>query len=330
MNFATISTWKTAEAGTDLALEKLKNNGTSSDVICGIIQNVEDNPKFLSVGYGALPNYDGIMEFDSAFMDGDTLNYGAIAGVRNIKNPILVSRELSFEKFNNLLVGEGAEIYAKSKNFEFKNMLTDKAYDIWLRQKECLANEDLVSYNGHDTIGSIVLDKQNTIVAATSTSGLFMKKHGRVGDTPLCGCGLYADSSIGAATATGVGEELTKGVLSFHIVRKMEEGMHPMEAAEYVLHKFCNNLKSKGHNPRAMSVIAMDKQGRWGVSTNVEFSFVVAVNKLKSDVYIANMYDDNDQIIDSNKVVDFNNVKTKYFVPTQEWLNKNKDNHQFV
>ena len=250
--------------GLSKAFEMIKNGEDAAAAVSTLIKDVEDYPYYKSVGYGGLPNKECKVELDAAYMDGNTLQVGAIAGVSDIANPIEVAMELSKQKVNNMRVGEGANRFAKENNFEMKEMLTDRAKKVWSNKKEELEKEkNLKAYDGHDTVCGICLDKSGKIVAGTSTSGLFMKEPGRVGDSPLCGCGFYADSNIGSAAATGLGEDITKGVLSYEVVRKIAEGMAPQEACDKTLYEFEEDLIKRNTqiDDTQISLIAMDKNG---------------------------------------------------------------------
>ena len=286
-----IATWRMAKEGIEKAEDILKNQGNAGDAIEIAIKEVEDFPYYKSVGFGGLPNEEMEVELDAAYMNGDTLSVGAVAAIKDFANPISIARKLSHEKVNNILVGEGAEKYASQAGFERKNMLTDRAkIHYYNRQKEML--EDIVPYDGHDTVGMVCLDSFGKMTAATSTSGLFMKKKGRVGDSPIIGSGFYVDSQIGGASATGLGEDLMKGCISYEIVRLMEEGMHPQQACEKAVFHLDHQLKQRREHAGDLSVIAMNKNGQWGVATNIEgFSFVVCLPHQKPTVYLVTQQD---------------------------------------
>ena len=220
-----IATWNMAYEGVKKAATVLTNEGSASDAAEEAIIAVENNPDYSSVGYGGLPNEEGMVELDAAYMDGDTFDIGAIAGVSNIKNPISVARKLSKDTFNIFLVGNGATKYAEKEGFELKNMLTPKASKAYTERVKEIYEKNLSPYDGHDTVGMVALDTHGKMVSATSTSGLFMKKSGRIGDSALSGSGFYVDSEIGGASATGLGEDLMKGCVSYEIVRLMGQGL---------------------------------------------------------------------------------------------------------
>ena len=290
MSIGVISTWRMSFDGLQQAFSMLKNNENATDAVVTLIKDVEDYPYYKSVGYGGLPNKNCEVQTDAAFMDGDTLQVGALAGAKQIKNPICVAQNLSKYKVNNCLVGSGADLFAKEHGFETTNMLTDRAKKIWNNKVEEINNDkSLKAYDGHDTVGAIALDNKGKVVVGTSTSGLFMKEPGRVGDSPMCGCGFYADSNIGAASATGLGEDIIKGVLSYELVRKISEGMHPQEACDKTVYEFAEQLKNRNKNidDLQISLIAMDKYANWGAATTLEFTFCVANEKQEPEIFIS-------------------------------------------
>ncbi len=287
-----IATWRMAVEGITKGSEMLKNHGNAGDAIETAIREVEDFPYYKSVGYGGLPNEEMEVELDAAFMDGDTLDIGAVAAIRDFANPVSIARRLSHEKVNSLLVAEGAEKFAHKEGFERKNMLTDRAKAHY-RKRVKEMTQTLKPYSGHDTVGMVCLDEQGKMTAATSTSGLFMKKKGRVGDSPIAGSGFYADSKIGGASATGLGEDLMKGCISYEIVRLMGEELHPQEACEQAVNRLDRELRERRGEAGDLSLIAMNNQGQWGVATNIEgFSFAVATENQEPTVYLVNRQPD--------------------------------------
>lgn len=286
--WAIIATWAMAYDGVLKGSEILKKRQSSTNAIEEIIKSVEDNPSYRSVGYGGLPNEKGIVELDAGFMDGDSLSVGAVAGITGFRNPISIAIKLSEEPYNNFLVGGGGEEYAKLKGFEEKDMLTQKSKEIWTNKKKEFNNQNIKAYDGHDTVGVVVLDTIGKMCVGTSTSGLFMKREGRVGDSPLCGSGFYVDSTVGGAVATGVGEDIMKGCLSYEAVRLMESGLHPQAAAEKSVGLFCRKLIEKGNSLRDISLVCMNSDGEWGVGSNIlEFSFVIATETINPNIYLA-------------------------------------------
>lgn len=300
-----IATWRMAVEGITTASKMLKEGADAGDAIETAIREVEDFPYYKSVGYGGLPNEEMVVELDAAYMDGDTLDIGAIAAIKDFANPVSIAKRLSKEKVNNLLVGEGAEKFAHKEGFERKTMLTDRAKIHYKNRLKEVKDLEIKPYSGHDTVGMVCLDSNGKMTSATSTSGLFMKKSGRVGDSPISGSGFYVDSKVGGASATGLGEDLMKGCVSYEIVRLMKEGMHPQEACEKAVNMFDLELKERRGKAGDMSLVAMNNKGEWGVATNIEgFSFAVATENEEPTVYLTK------------------NVDGKFIheVASQEWL----------
>lgn len=283
--YGMIATWRMALEGIEKGNEILKEHGSCLDALEDAVKDVEDFEYYKSVGYGGLPNKEGVVELDASFMDGDTLEFGAVGAVKDYANPVSIARSLMKYDVNNFLVGKGAEEYAKEHGFERKNMLTERARIHYAnRLKEM---EEIKPYSGHDTVGMIALDEEGHMGSATSTSGLFMKHPGRLGDSPVCGSGFYVDSNVGGASATGLGEDVMKGCISYEIVMLMKEGMHPQKACEKAVFEFDEELKRRRGKAGDMSLIAMNNKGEWGCATNIEgFSFVVATEILKPTVYL--------------------------------------------
>ncbi|WP_125764251.1 N(4)-(beta-N-acetylglucosaminyl)-L-asparaginase [Companilactobacillus hulinensis] len=305
MTFAMIGTWRMAYEGLSKGMELMKNGGNSNDAVETAIKEVEDYPFFKSVGYGGLPNANGLVEMDSAFMDGDTFAVGAVAGISDIKNPISVSRKLSGEHFNSFLVGQGASEYAVLNDFERKGMLTARAKKIWEKRKREIEEKNLSPYDGHDTVGMVSLDSKGSMAVGTSTSGLFMKKPGRTGDSALVGDGFYCDSEIGGAAATGLGEDIMKGCLCYEIVRLMGTGLTPQEACDQAVYPFVEKLKKRYGKVGEFSLVALNNKGEWGVATNVEFTFAAGDNEHAPKIMMANPGENGTTVIEPI---------------TQEWL----------
>ena len=305
MKYAMIATWRMAVEGITSSKQILEKGGTAGDAIENAIKMVEDYPFYKSVGYGGLPNEDCEVELDAAYMDGDTLDIGAVAGIKDYKNPISIARKLSKERFNCFLVGAGAEAYAHKEGFERVNMLTDRAKMHYQKRRKETIEKGLSPYDGHDTVGMIALDSEKKMVAGTSTSGLFMKKRGRVGDSPLSGSGFYVDSEVGGASATGLGEDLMKGCISYEIVRLMKEAYHPQEAADKAVEDLNAELKKRRGKAGDLSVVCLNNKGEFGVATNIDgFSFSVMTDDMEPTVYVCKNV----------------NGKTTYEVASEEWL----------
>ena len=300
-----IATWRMAVEGITEASHMLAKDGDAGDAIETAIRAVEDFEYYKSVGYGGLPNEEMEVELDAAYMDGNTFDIGAVAAIKDFANPVSVARRLSHEKVNCVLVAEGAEKFAHKEGFERKNMLTDRAKIHYRNRVKEVREQEIKPYAGHDTVGMVCLDSHGKMTSATSTSGLFMKKKGRVGDSPIVGSGFYVDSKVGGASATGLGEDLMKGCISYEIVRLMKEGMHPQEACEKAVAALDKELTERRGKAGDLSLIAMNNKGEWGVATNIDgFSFAVATETQEPIVYLTKNVDG----------------KCIHEVASQEWL----------
>lgn len=309
-----IATWRMALEGIEKADAMLKEGKNAADAIEAAIREVEDYPYYKSVGYGGLPNQDGVLQMDAGYMDGDSLSVGAVCAIEDFANPVSIARKLSQGTVNNILAGQGAAQFGTEYGFEQKKMLTDRAKRIYERKKAELAqNDQLRPYDGHDTVGMVCVDDESHVVAATSTSGLFMKRNGRIGDSPFVGSGFYADSQVGGATATGLGEDIMKGCISYEIVRRMKEGMPVQQACETAVNQLDETLKERRGQAGDISVVAMDCNGNWGCATNIEgFSFVAATQHSEPVVYLAHRLDDGHTVFEK---------------ADQQWLDAYMHNH---
>lgn len=271
-----VSTWRMSEEGIREGIYTLQRGGNIQQAAVNAVKIVENDERFTSVGYGGLPNREGKTELDAAFMDGDMLQAGGVMAVSRIKNPIEAAFLLSGYKRNCFLAGKGAEQFAKSKGLDLEDRTSPsakRAYEHASFSPEELENQE--AYSGHDTVCVIGRDDAGKMVCAVSTSGLFLKHPGRVGDSPMIGSGFYADSDIGAAAATGVGEEIMRGCLSFAVTEFMRQGLPVQKACEAALERHKRKIERMGKESASMSVIAMDAEGNIGAATNLPvFPFV--------------------------------------------------------
>lgn len=262
MKWAVIGTWDMAEAGLRKASELLKAGAGAEEAVVAGVKCAEDNPQFHSVGYGGFPDCTGHVTLDGGFMDGDTLQFGAVADLEGFASAGEIAASLKDRAYCNFLVGSGAELYARTHGFAQRVNLTPEALALY--QKE--------NVESHDTVCFIALDQNGRICVCTSTSGLKGKSPGRVGDTPMPGSGYYAVSEIGGAASTGVGEDISKGALSFQAVQLMKN-MDVQQAAEKSVQDLHDLLTEKNGKAREMSLIALDHEGNFGAGTNVDFPF---------------------------------------------------------
>ncbi len=273
---AIIGTWKMSLTGVTEAMELLNRGINAGNSVVHAVKRAEDEPSYTSVGYGGLPDREGQVTLDAAFMDGNTLRLGGVIGVRNVANPILAARLLCGRERDCLLSGAGAESFARSKGLEMKDMRTEAAVR---RYREALQAERRPD-SGHDTVCVIALDDLGGMAVGVSTSGSFMKASGRVGDTPLVGSGFYCDARYGGAAATGLGEEIMRGCLSYETVSLMRRGAAPEDACREALDVFMSARRKAGEEGyKSISLIALSPSGTFGAATTRKvFPFTAGIN----------------------------------------------------
>jgi N4-(beta-N-acetylglucosaminyl)-L-asparaginase len=285
----TSHTNETGRNAMEAGWEILKSGGNAVDAVEKAANVIEVDPEDTSVGYGGLPNERGVVQLDASFMDGKTYSAGAVACLENIKTPSSVARLVMQHTDHVLLVGAGALEFARAWGFKEENLLTEKARKIWLRWKEELSPSDdwgspehlqtikkNESYwkdfpdveHHYGTTNVLAIDSNGDIAGCTTTSGLSFKLNGRVGDSPIIGAGLYVDNEVGAAGATGRGEDVIKSCASYFMVLKMREGKTPQEACEEALRMIVDKYKkvNPGFFP-AEKFVAMNKFGELGCAT---------------------------------------------------------------
>ena len=245
------------QRATEKAMQPLDKGLDPLDAVIAGVNIIENDPEDITVGFGGLPNEDGVVELDASVMHGPTHNGGAVASIRNIKNPSKVAKLVMERTAHALIVGKGALRFAKSHGFKEENLLTDKARKIWLERKEQLSNQDfwyppksnelelrVKSFvESHGTINCCALDAHGDLASVTTTSGFFFKIPGRVGDSPIIGAGLYVDNDVGAAGSTGLGEANILTCGSNMVVEFMRDGFSPEEACLRALKRIIDKSK---------------------------------------------------------------------------------------
>lgn len=262
-----LSTWVHGKPANEKAAEVFMGGGSLLDAVERGINIPENDPAVTSVGYGGLPNEDGIVELDAALMDGTRHHAGAVASLRNIKNPISVARKVLEKTRHTTLAGDGAFQFALKMGFHAEQLLTPESLKKWLDWKADPKRKDFWQNptQNHDTIGMVATDGKGHMVSGCSTSGLAWKISGRVGDSPLVGCGVFADDNVGAASATGDGDLMTNYCTSVSIVHYMARGMTPQEACEELLtHMAVTDPRNKTADA---CVIAINKKGEVGAAS---------------------------------------------------------------
>jgi len=259
------------EAITQAAWDVLQQGGSPLDAAVKATNIAELDPRDPTVGYGGDPNEEGFLQLDASVMSGPDGNAaGAVAALENIKTPSSVARLVMERTDHLLLVGKGALKFARMHGFKEEDLLTEEARQHWLDWKESLSERDYYrpprKKDGTEeeggTINVLVLDAEGGIAGATSTVGHRFKIVGRVGDSPIIGAGLYVDNDVGAAGATGHGEESIKVCASFLTVEKMREGMTPREACRYVCQRVVD--RHKGKPMFGLKIVALNKAGDYG------------------------------------------------------------------
>lgn len=218
-----------------------------------------------SVGYGGRPDRDGRVTLDACIMD-EFSNIGSVACLEHIKHPISVARAVMEKTPHVMLVGDGALQFSLSQGFKKENLLveaSEKEWKEWLKKSEY---KPVINIENHDTIGMIALDAQGNLSGACTTSGMAYKMHGRLGDSPIIGAGFYVDNEIGAATATGHGEEVIRIAGSHLVVELMRQGKNPQQACEEAVQRIIKLTKSRNKNLNDIQVgfIALNKKGEYG------------------------------------------------------------------
>lgn len=261
-----LSTWPFGKPANDHAAEVFKKTGSLMDAIEKGINVTEDDPTITTVGYGGLPDADGNVTLDAGIMDGTRHRAGSVCGLQGVKHAISVARLVLERTTHTTMAGPGLQEFAQKMGFQFGQLLTPNSLKKWM---EWRANPDRHTYwvspENHDTIGMVATDGKGHIAAGCSTSGMAWKIPGRVADSPLVGCGFYADDTAGGASATGNGDIMTNYCTSVSIVHMMARGASPQEACEDLLR---NMVKADPRNRETeAAVIAMNTRGEVGAAS---------------------------------------------------------------
>ena len=282
-----IATWNTPDE-VETAANVLAKGGSALEAVEQGCRVAEANEKGQSVGKGGLPDRDGNVTLDACIMN-EKGDYGAVVAVKEIKHVISLARKVMEDTPHVLLAGEGAKQFALEVGFKAENLLTEASKKAWEKWKIKSEYKPIINIENHDTIGMLAIDKEGNISGACTTSGLAYKMAGRVGDSPIIGSGLFVDNEVGAATATGLGEEVLKTVGSFLIVELMRQGKSPQEACEEAIGRIVNK-PGKNYEDFQVAYIAVNKQGETGAySIHEHFSYNIfkdgANTNIKSDFY---------------------------------------------
>lgn len=260
-----LSTWRFGIQANEGAWEVLKNNGRALDAVEAGVKITESDPKERSVGYGGRPDRDGRVTLDACIMD-ELSNIGSVGCLEYIKHPISVARAVMEKTPHVMLVGDGAFSFALAQGFKKENLLTEESEKEWKEWLKSSQYKPIANIENHDTIGMIALDANGNLSGACTTSGMAFKMHGRLGDSPIIGAGLYVDNEIGAATATGHGEEVIRISGSHLVVELMRQGRSPQKACEEAVARIVKLMKNRKKDLKDIQVgfIALNKEGEYG------------------------------------------------------------------
>lgn len=286
-------------AAVEKAMADMKAGADPVDAIVAGVGIVEADPNDMSVGYGGLPNEEGVVQLDSSVMHGPTHKAGAVAAIENIMHPAQVALLVLKHTDHVMIVGEGAKRFALAHGFKEENLLTDRARQAWLRWKRNLSpnddwlDDDQTVTGGkqqgaradipftYGTIHCSAVDARGDLSGCTTTSGLSWKIPGRVGDSPIVGAGMYTDNEFGSAGATGRGEAVIQSCGAYEAVQAMGRGMTPTEACLHVLERIASRTKRKdllddrGRPNFGVTMYAVRKDGAYGSAAITRGTFAV-------------------------------------------------------
>jgi len=260
-----VSTWRFGIEANAAAWEILNKNGRALDAVEAGVKIPEGDPKERSVGLGGRPDRDGRVTLDACIMD-ENMNIGSVACLEHIVHPVSVARAVMEKTPHVMLVGEGALQFALSQGFKKEKLLTpesEKEWKEWLKESRY---SPAANIENHDTIGMVALDMNGNFSGACTTSGLAFKMHGRVGDSPIIGAGLYVDNEVGAVTATGHGEEVIRIAGCHTVVELMRQGLSPEEACKKAVERIISSAKKRNKPLSELQIgfIAINKNGEHG------------------------------------------------------------------
>jgi len=259
-----VSTWNHGIAANKVAWEILQSKGYALDAVESGVRVAESDPDVRSVGLGGLPDRNGVVSLDACIMD-ESYNCGSVAFLQEIENPISIARKVMEDTPHVMLVGGGAQEFALQKGFAKRELLTEKSKEDWLKWKKESKYQPKINVENHDTIGMLALDSDGRLAGACTTSGAAYKYHGRVGDSPLIGAGLYVDGEVGGACATGLGEAVIRACGSHMVVMLMKQNYTPQEACEETIKHIIKI--NKGVDNLQVGLLALSRNGKVGAAS---------------------------------------------------------------
>ncbi|MDP6893146.1 MAG: N(4)-(beta-N-acetylglucosaminyl)-L-asparaginase [Verrucomicrobiota bacterium] len=273
-----ISTWAFGKPANELALQILQDGGSALDAVEQGIRLVESSGN-TSVGLSGKPNAAGVPQLDACIMNGPGHSAGSVAGIEGVVHPITAARLVMEKTPHVMLVGQGARWFSEQQGLKIiDNSQDEKRYAAWLAKQKNNSQNKVKKPDNHDTVTLIVLDNNGDIAGGCSTSGLSGKIPGRVGDSPIIGSGLYVDNEVGAAGATGLGENVMRYCASYQVVENMRQGMSPTEACSETIKRIART------DPLGMDLginfIAINKQGEFGAAgTQANFPYSITTKE---------------------------------------------------
>lgn len=284
-----VSTWNFGIEANKEAWKILSTNGRALDAIEKGVQVPEGDPTESSVGLGGLPDREGKVTLDACIMD-EHANCGAVVCLEHIVHPISVARKVMEETPHVMLAGDGALQFALEKGFKKEKLLTKESENAWKEWLKTSKYKPVANIENHDTIGMVAMDMNNNLSGGCTTSGMAYKMRGRVGDSPIIGAGLFVDNEIGAATSTGVGEEVIRIVGSHLVVELMRQGNTPQEACELAVKRI---VKNQPENSKQIQVgfLAINKNGEYGAcALQKGFTYAVYSPDVPNKLFDAKSY----------------------------------------
>jgi len=292
-----ISTWDFGKKANNVSWSTLQQGGSALDAVEKGINLIEEDPDNLTVGIGGLPDREGHVTLDACIMDQDS-RCGSVMGVEHIVNVISLARRVMEKTTHVILVGDGALQFALDQGFKKTNLLTPKSEALWKEwlktsnyqprmniENELYKKDPMPGgKDNHDTIGLIAMDAKGNIAGGCSTSGMAYKMRGRVGDSPVIGAGLFVDNEIGAATSTGVGEEVIRCVGSHLVVELMRHGYTPENACKEAVMRIVKKSPAKSKEIQ-VGFLAINKKGEYGAYA-LQKGFSFAVKTADQDIVI--------------------------------------------
>ncbi len=284
-----VSTWNFGKAANVEAWKILSTNGRALDAVEAGARVPEGDPTESSVGLGGLPDRDGRVTLDSCIMD-EFANCGAVACLEHIVHPVSVARKVMEKTPHVFLVGEGALKFALDQGFKKENLLTKESEKAWKEWLKTAQYKPVVNFENHDTIGIVAMDQKQNLSGACTTSGMAYKMHGRVGDSPIIGAALFVDNEVGAATSTGVGEEVIRIVGSHLVVELMRQGNSPQKACELAVERIVKNQPKKSKEIQ-VGFLAINKNGEYGAfALQKGFTYAVYSPEVPNTIFEAKSY----------------------------------------